>query len=207
MRKTGTPNQYRKELKEKILSHAMREFRAKGIRAVTMNDIAQSLSISKRTVYEIYKDKEEILLDGLRFQYKIGDERIKEAVVTCTNVIEKLAVFYNLHFHELAYFSPEFSNDIQKYPKAKELIEGNIVERNKRALEFFKHGVEEGFFRADVDYNVVMEIGSKSSRNVMEERLYEKYPIQHIFRNFLLLYLRGICTLKGVQLLDELIKD
>ena len=56
---------YRQELKVRILQTAMREFKQKGIRDVRMDDIAGILGISKRTLYEIYENKEELLLAGL----------------------------------------------------------------------------------------------------------------------------------------------
>lgn len=52
---------YRQSLKDKILETSMKMFQEKGIRAVKMDDIANRLSISKRTLYEIYDDKERLL--------------------------------------------------------------------------------------------------------------------------------------------------
>ena len=52
---------YKKGLRAVILNAAMKAFTEKGIRAVKMDDIAESLAISKRTMYEIYATKEELL--------------------------------------------------------------------------------------------------------------------------------------------------
>lgn len=56
--------EYRKHLKERILTVAMQAFKQHGIRNVRMDDIATTLAISKRTIYETYSNKEELLLDG-----------------------------------------------------------------------------------------------------------------------------------------------
>ena len=61
MKKTCTQTLYRQELKGKILQTAMEEFTQKGVRAVKMDDIATRLSISKRTLYEIYSNKEDFV--------------------------------------------------------------------------------------------------------------------------------------------------
>lgn len=66
MRKNNSQNSYRQELRERILATAMNEFYTKGIKAVKMDDIAKRLSISKRTLYEIYQNKEELLLEGMK---------------------------------------------------------------------------------------------------------------------------------------------
>ena len=57
--------EYKKELRGKLLTTAMEEFASRGIKAVKMDDIAAKLGISKRTMYEIYSTKEDILLEGI----------------------------------------------------------------------------------------------------------------------------------------------
>ncbi len=50
-------NQYRQELKDRIISYAMPEFYKRGVKAVKMDEISQGLHVSKRTVYEIFGDE------------------------------------------------------------------------------------------------------------------------------------------------------
>ena len=57
---------YRQELKGRILKESIKEFKKNGIKQVKMDDIANNLSISKRTLYEIYPNKEVLLLEGLK---------------------------------------------------------------------------------------------------------------------------------------------
>lgn len=205
MQKTGTPNEYRRELKTKILDYAMSEFRVKGIRAVKMDDIAKALSISKRTVYEIYNDKEEILIDGMGRQFDLAREEMVRVLESTSNVIELLAAFYKIHVEQTTQVSPVFYTDVEKYPKALEFIHQKGQERDKQAAGFFERGVKEGFFRENIDYDVIMDIGKNTSEAIMRNQLFTKYPMQKVLKNMLILYLRGVCTLKGVEMLDELI--
>ena len=48
---------YKRSLKGRILETAMKAFAERGVKAVRMDDVAQMLCISKRTLYEVYKDK------------------------------------------------------------------------------------------------------------------------------------------------------
>lgn len=57
MYKSNPQTEYRTELRKRILKTAIQEFRSKGIKAVKMDDIASMLSVSKRTLYEIYDNK------------------------------------------------------------------------------------------------------------------------------------------------------
>ena len=68
--------EYRKHLKERILTVAMQAFKQHDIRNVRMDDIATTLAISKRTIYETYSNKEELLLDGIMREDK---ERKRDA--------------------------------------------------------------------------------------------------------------------------------
>ena len=56
---------YKQALKGRILETAMKLFVEQGVKAVKMDDVAQALTISKRTLYELYKDKEELLYQGI----------------------------------------------------------------------------------------------------------------------------------------------
>lgn len=206
MEKTGTPNEYRRVVKERILEYAMREFLSHGIRAVTMNDIATELCISKRTVYEIYADKQDLVLDCLHYHFQVTESRRLEEAAKCSNVMELLVSFYNTQINEISNFCPAFTDDIKRYTKAVEYIHEVTEERNKKALAFFERGVEEGYFRSDFDYDVVLQLAHETTVAISEKRLFERYPLSQLFRNFLLTYLRGISTLKGVELLDGLLE-
>ena len=74
MRKTTTPSRYRQDLKERIVKVAMDQFKSRGVRNVKMDDIAGALSISKRTLYEVFPNKEELLIWGVR----LDEERRKQ---------------------------------------------------------------------------------------------------------------------------------
>ena len=61
---------YRASLRGRIIDCALQEFADNGIRAVRMNDIASALAISKRTLYELFKDKETLLFESVK-EYEV----------------------------------------------------------------------------------------------------------------------------------------
>ena len=67
----------RQLLKEKICLTALRLFHKRGIRQVKMDDIATTLSVSKRTLYEIYTNKMELLAEVLELQNRMNHDRLK----------------------------------------------------------------------------------------------------------------------------------
>ena len=75
MQKNNPYTSYRMDLRTKILKCAMMNFRQKGIRAVKMDDIACQLSISKRTLYEIFIKKEDLLFESIIFNDEMQKKR------------------------------------------------------------------------------------------------------------------------------------
>ena len=88
MKNNENQTPYMQSLKTRILETAMKEFVEKGVKVVRMDDIAKSLGISKRTLYQIYDGKEELLYEGLR-QYKIRRrEKVEEVMKTSDTVMD-----------------------------------------------------------------------------------------------------------------------
>ena len=103
MRKNNSQNSYRQELRERILATAMNEFYTKGIKAVKMDDIAKRLSISKRTLYEIYQNKEELLLEGMKASEAEFDAHMKAfSFQQSSNVMDILIESYHYQVTKLA---------------------------------------------------------------------------------------------------------
>lgn len=80
MNKDCIVNDYRNELKERILEYSEKEFYANGVRQVKMDNIANYLSISKRTLYEIYPTKEDLLLECVKKHDKTHESRIEQYI-------------------------------------------------------------------------------------------------------------------------------
>lgn len=90
-------NQYRQELKDRIISYAMPEFYKRGVKAVKMDEISQGLHVSKRTVYEIFGDKEELVLAGMMRQQEENRSKLENFAKTqAKNVIDIISYVYKL---------------------------------------------------------------------------------------------------------------
>ncbi|WP_306303127.1 TetR/AcrR family transcriptional regulator [Prevotella falsenii] len=87
-------NDYKKEVKAKILQSATTMFFQNGIRKVKMDDIAAHLKISKRTLYEIYQNKEDLLYEVVVLNDKRGLEKLEEFDKPGVNVINITMHFF-----------------------------------------------------------------------------------------------------------------
>ncbi len=106
----------REELKMRIVDTAAKAFKRSGIKAVHMDDIAGSLSISKRTLYELFGDKEQLLLEVFSFYRQRVNQDMQEITSRAENVLEVILTFYERKVNELCQVNPLFFRDLRKYP-------------------------------------------------------------------------------------------
>lgn len=200
-------NEYRKELKSRIIDYAMGEFYKRGVRAVKMDEISQGLHVSKRTVYEIFGDKEELLLAGLKI--KNLEMREKLETYSCNgahNVVDIIGYFYKLQMEVNSMVGVAFYEEIHRMPRVVEFFNQEHEREFADRVKFLKAGVEEGLFRQDIDYSLTMELLSASMSEIMHNQLYKKYSMQEMFDNYFLVIIRGFCTERGVALLNKVIE-
>ena len=208
MYKTNTPTEYREQLRGLILETAMKEFCARGIKQVKMDDIAQKLAISKRTLYEIYANKEALLFEGIKQREEDYDHQIKKFMATkAVTVIDVMALYYKLRMDAVKDLNPIFFSDLHKYHRIIAYLTQLHTERSVQMKDFFETGVKQGFFCVDANIMLMSDIEQVVMRYVMEAQLYQKYGVQHIFHNVLLLFIRSICTEKGIAQLETQINS
>lgn len=200
--------EYRQELRGRILEESMKQFKKLGIRGVKMDDIAKSLSISKRTLYEVYSDKEELLVACLKGEHEYyNDEYSKFMSGGDRGMIDILIYFVRAKMNQLADTKPNFLYDVSKYPKAVAYLRSNRDEQDSKSKVFFEQGVREGVFRQDVDFGLISSVGQAIMQYVADEQLYKQYTPQHLFKNIILLMMRGVCTPKGVSIIDQKLEN
>lgn len=202
MQEIKTISAYRQSLRERILETAMRAFAENGIRGVKMDDIASRLSISKRTLYEIFDNKEDLLFEGVKRYHEQVGKRMRQIGEESANVMEILLNVYRLKIEEFRSTNTAFYSDIVKYPQILDFLDAEKSDMRSKQMEFLKRGVAEGYFRPDVDYELTGFMLDALGQYVVAEELYKKYPIEDIFKNLVFVTLRGFCTMKGIEVLD-----
>ena len=196
--------EHREALREQILKVATREFTTIGVKSVKMDDSARKLKISKRTLYEIYDNKEQLLLESVARRIHEFDATLERFDSSGEKqVIDILLEFYRLQMEELRDMNPVYYEDLHKYPRVMSFLEQVNKEHKAHSKDFFKRGVLEGYFRNDFNYELISLLGNNVMQNVMESKLYNTYSLQDIFRNVVMLFIRGLCTAKGILELDR----
>ena len=197
---------YKKLLKGRILETAMKAFAERGVKAVRMDDVAQMLGISKRTLYEIYRDKEELLYQGDMHFDQEAKKSMNAFIQQASSVMDIILEAYQRRVLRTGTVNPLFYEDIQKYPKVTDYLNKEREHAYDQFLGFLQRGVREGYFRDDINYELVAQMFNAINTFVMTQHLLSRYSIQQVFANMLLIPLRGFCTKKGLQVIDKSIK-
>lgn len=202
--KTQTP---RSELHDKILIETKKMFHKQGIKQVRMDDIAKYLSISKRTLYEIFQDKETLLLECIKKKHQLQEKYVfgDNFDFSNANVLDVVLRYYKHTIEELPYINPAFFEDLKKYPNVVAYMRSERDKDFKKVVNYFNRGIEEGIFRKDVNMELFIRLLNLTFDNCMETDIYKQYPMQEIYRAIIFTHLRGIATEKGLEILNAFI--
>ena len=207
MHKINVQTEYREQLKDRILNLAMQEFYVNGIKRVKMDDIAKKLVISKRTLYEIYNKKENLLLEGIKMSECLCENHMEKFQQEKTpDVMDILVEFYKVQMERVRMINPLFFVELYKYSKIVSYLNKQHELRRHKSQKFFVRGVRDGYFRDDIDYGLVERFSTATMEYVMDNKLYKIYSMQHILYNVMFLFMRGFCTDKGLVIMDMKIK-
>ena len=207
MHKISVQTEYREQLRDRILNLAMQEFYVNGIKRVKMDDIAKKLVISKRTLYEIYNKKEDLLLEGIKMSECLCENHMEKFQQEKTpDVMDILVEFYKVQMERVRMINPLFFVELHKYSKIVSYLNKQHELRRHKSQKFFVRGVRDGYFRDDIDYGLVERFSTATMEYVMDNKLYKIYSMQHILYNVMFLFMRGFCTDKGLVIMDMKIK-
>lgn len=196
-------SEYRQSLTDKVILAAMGAFVEKGIRAVKMDDIAASLSISKRTLYELFANKEVLVIEGVKRYYAVMRQRLGEYAASGASVMDVLLKSFEMKMAEVRRANPAFYADVEKYPALLAFFDENHARHMEQMIDFMKRGVDEGYFIEGLNYELVGKMFDVGNLFVMKSQLYRQYSMEDIFINFVFVSVRGICTTKGIDALDN----
>ena len=146
---------------------------------------------------------EECILRG----QKEADEFVKEVLATAENVLEVLLKCYLRSIEKFHATNKKFFEDIKKYPKAYELLRSRSDQDSEETIQFFKDGVKQGIFRADVNFAIVNLLVREQIDLLMNTDICKRYSFLEVYESIMFTYLRGISTEKGAQELEAFIQE
>lgn len=196
--------------KERIVEQAMRMFATQGIKAVRMDDIARQLGVSKRTLYELFGDKEGLLYLALNCYFEHTRRRRETLTEGARNVLEALFMVLTDVLDSAGEANRMLDNLRKFYPAVYDRYtkEGTAKTRSDFG-KMLERGIAEGLFidRFNMDLAITVLYYTASaivSRKdlLLPEGMTEREAFVQIVSNFF----RGIATARGLELVDDYLK-
>lgn len=172
-----------------------------------MDDLASALGMSKKTIYQHFKDKRELV--NAVFMYDLEHDKRACIAAGCAshNAIQQfinIGLAVNTNLKEV---NPAVIFDLKKYyPKCWEQFEsftGDFVFVNiKNNLEL---GIEQGFYRKNINPKVVAMIYISLIKTILENSFltHKDIPLAAMHQQIIDYHLHAICTPKGIEYLEQ----
>jgi AcrR family transcriptional regulator len=195
------------EPKERILKKADELFKRYGIRSVSMDDIAAQVGMSKKTLYQYYVDKEELVNAVFTTIMDQNKESCGSCVHHADNALHEVFLQFDQVQEMLAEMNPSVLYDMEKYhaptfAKFKayqnEFLYGMIRSN-------FERGVAEGLYRNDFDIEIITRFRINTMMSAFNLDLYpaSRTNLVYVEQQLLDLFLYGIVTAKGIKLIQK----
>jgi AcrR family transcriptional regulator len=147
-------------MKEQILAESERLFWQHGVRSVTMEDIARQLSISKKTIYQHFNDKEDILCQIMQAKAEADVVEMTCIANVTPNSIEEMMEMLQMISKKQEQVNPCLFAEVRRYySQAYNLIRQHVDNYiMKRIANNILRGKEDGIYRDDINPLVMARI-------------------------------------------------
>ena len=198
-------------MKEKIIQKAADMLITLGFKSVTMDDIATSMGISKKTIYAHFKNKTDLVKESTLAMFHVISHGIDCISDQDKNPIEEL---YDIKKFVMMHLKDEKSSpqyQLQKYyPEISNTLRNLQFDTMQACtLKNLRRGIEQGLYRNNLDIEFVSRIYFIGVNGIKDDTLFPNqiFPKAKLMEDFLEYHLRGIVTKKGQLTLNQFINN
>ena len=196
-----------KILKEDILKTAVELFLSFGFKSVTMDDIAQKMGISKKTIYAHFPTKSKLVEATTFFLMETINGGIEQIMQKDLNAIEELFEIKKFVMHHLKdeKSSPQYQL-AKYYPRVYQNVESHHLKLMCCSIsENLEKGIKGGYYRENLPVEFISKLYFLGMTAIKGSELFspEDYTMRELTENYLEYHLRAIVTPKGFKTLKD----
>ena len=197
---------------EKVVAHVSQMIKTLGVKSVRMDDVAAGMGMSKRTLYEMFGDKEELLCQSIIHLLRTRQRSISEQVTDCENMLEVLLKSVRLlgGNGQVGDMDKRLAVNLKKfYPNVYDKVKREHTEQGVAGMQYALDKCrEEGYLDPHVDVELMARLFISTSGTLLSEDnivIPDEVSREEAFGAMVVNFLRGLSTVKGVQVIDELL--
>ena len=193
--------------KEIIVREAAKMFIAEGVKSVRMDDIAHELSVSKRTLYELFGDKEQLIYEAICHFVEEAHTRRITILNDVDNELEAMLV----SLRDMIVRAPEVArvrrNLERFYPKVNKRLEENGMMRSKSELrEWLAASIERGYLTPTANSDLVVDVLHNCVQGMLVVEYSDVIRSENVVSRVacsVIIFIRGLCTPVGLEVVDR----
>ncbi|UCG27005.1 MAG: TetR/AcrR family transcriptional regulator [Bacteroidales bacterium] len=195
------------EKRQRIIEEGLRLFMKYGIRNITMDELAKHLGISKRTIYEQFKNKDSLLLQCIKSLSTDQKKRINRIMNESAHVIDSIYRIIGEKSVMMRNLNPLFLEDMRKFHPAifKLIHKRDELEDISLTEQLLIKGKEEGIFLPELNTSLVTRFMWEMFRLFGDDEVFpfEQYDRSEMLDNIFIVFIRGLCTANGIEILES----
>ncbi|KAB1156849.1 TetR/AcrR family transcriptional regulator [Flavobacterium luteum] len=198
-------------MENKIIEKATEMYLTLGFKSVTMDDIASEMGISKKTIYHHFENKNDLVEAVTLSLFETISCGIDEIMTLDKNPIEELFIIKDFVMKNLKNESTSPIYQLQKYyPQIhKTLMSRQFEKMGDCVIDNLRKGIEQGLFRNDINLELIGRFYFAGMTSIKDAELFNpiQFSTKEVQETYLEYHLRGITTIKGVVVLEHLLKN
>jgi AcrR family transcriptional regulator len=197
-------------MKDRIIAASLEMFLKNGIQAVSIQTITRNTGVSSKTIYKLFRDKNQLLEKCLAVHYNRLFDQLNVEIASASNALEALLKL-NEQVVDLEFrTNPVFYQDLNYYYP---LLQDKTGKRYGKKIQeiligVFNQGKTNGYFRNEIQPEVFFITLNAIYGSITRNRIFEplRIEVNKLIENTTLTYIRGCCTLFGIKFLDNYLK-
>jgi TetR/AcrR family transcriptional regulator, cholesterol catabolism regulator len=190
-----------------ILDHTIELFGEFGIRNINMDDISRKVGISKKTLYQYVKSKEDLIETLFYYDQVKWDHELSKLKIEDLNAIEILLQVSLMVSQEMGKLNPKIKYELKKYYES--IYIGFMIKKQNHIFDHISKnihkGIREGLYRPDVNVELV---ASLYVRNLMDMHnkdycIIKNITFEQVFQVMFENHIRAISTNEGLAYFEK----
>jgi AcrR family transcriptional regulator len=197
-----------------IVEETSKLFIKYGIKSVSMDDISRHLGMSKKTLYQYFSDKKDLVLSVLKHHISDTNECFQRLAIDNGNAIDILVKVSQILIEKFGRINTSVTYDLQKYyPEAHRIMADHKREHIiQNIIMNLNRGIKEGLYRSDLNTAVIAYFYMVRMDHVFmidsDNEAFKNVTMEEILKELFIYHIRGIANKKGLEYLEnKLLKD
>lgn len=194
------------DLREKILRTSMNLMMRIGVQSVTMDMVARDCGISKRTLYETFPNKHNLISDVIKYNQQLANDKFTQIFEQSSNSFEAMMGVYTVAREFIQKTSPVFLSDIKRlYPEVFDEYKAQEMDHILTLAKIIRRAKDEGLALPGIKCKIAAFLFNNNMKNIhnMQDFPFPEYTAAEVFDGAFLNFMRGMATTKGQEIIED----